>query len=126
QAAVGLPASDPLRIGLQRLLAEAIAAQGDRPRARAMLEALYAESRRLRGGQDEESLATGNSLAILMTRMGESKAGRELLEQLATQRIAAQGESHPDTLGLLHNLAIARVLTGDAKGAVELQRRLVE
>jgi non-specific serine/threonine protein kinase/serine/threonine-protein kinase len=122
--AASLPAGDPLRIKLRLDQADAIAALGDRPRARALLEALRADAIRLRGERDAATTEVTNSLATLLGRMGEPDAGRKLLETVVAIRAATLGKDHADTLGAQHNLAIMRIMTGDKAGAVAMQREL--
>lgn len=123
--AARLPANDPLRIKLRLDQAGAITALGDRPRARALLEALRADAIRLRGERDPATMEVTNDLAILLGRMGEPDAGRELLEALIQLRSQVLGKNHADTLMTQHNLAIMRIQTGDEDGAVAMQRELV-
>ena len=121
----GLARSDPLRIRLRMDEAGAIAALGDRKRARGLLEALRADSLELRGERDPATMEVTNDLAILVGRMGEPKIGRALLERLVPLRTAVLGASHADTLASLHNLAVLRMMTGDKAGGVALERELV-
>ncbi len=120
-----LARADSLRIKLRLNQAEAIAALGDRKRARSMLEALRADSLELRGERDPATMEVTNNLAILVGRMGEPRIGRDLLERLVPLRTAVLGAGHADTLGSLHNLAVMRMMTGDKAGGVALQRGLV-
>ena len=124
--AASLPANDALRIKLRLDQADAIAALGDRPRGRALLEALRADAIRLRGERDAATAEVTNSLATLLGRMGEPQAGRSLLEALVSIRSATLGKDHADTLGAQHNLAIMRIMTGDKAGAVAMQRELAD
>lgn len=126
QNAVQLPANDALRIKLRLDQADAIAALGDRPRARRLLEALRADAIRLRGERDPASMEVSNELAILLGRMGEPEAGRTLLEALVPMRAQVLGKEDADTLGAQHNLAVMRIITGDKAGAVALQRELAD
>ena len=129
EAALGqagqLPADDPLRIKLRLDQADAIAALGDRVRARKLLEALRADAIRLRGERDPATMEVSNNLAILLGRMGEAKAGRALMEALVPMRAQVLGKDDADALGAQHNLAVMRIMTGDKQGAVALQRELV-
>ena len=125
-AATALPANDALRIRLRLGQAEAISALGDRPRARALMEALRADAVRLRGERDPATMEVTNDLAILLGRMGEPKAGRALMEALVPMRAQVLGKDDPDTLGAQHNLAVMRIMTGDKAGAVAMQRDLVD
>jgi len=120
-----LAQDDPLRIKLELDVAEATAALGDRPRARSLLEALYARSVKARGERDPGSMDVQNNLAILLARMGEAKLGREAMERVVATRKQVLGAEHADTLGAMHNLATMRILTGDKDAAVALQRHLV-
>lgn len=120
-----LPANDPLRIKLRMDQASAIAALGDRPRARGLLETLRADAIRLRGERDPATMEVTNDLAILLGRMGEPRVGRKLLEGLVPMRAQVLGKDDADTLGAQHNLAIMRIMTGDKAGAVALQQELV-
>ena len=122
--AASLPTDDPLRIKLRLDQADAIAALGDRPRARALLEALRADAIGLRGERDAAATEVTNSLATLLGRMGEPEAGRKLLETVVATRAATLGKDHADTLSAQHNLAIMRIMTGDKAGAVAMQREL--
>ncbi len=124
--AASLPMDDPLRIKLRLDQADAIAALGDRPRARALLEALRADAIRLRGERDAATTEVTNSLANLLGRMGEPDAGRKLLENVVAIRAATLGKNHADTLNAQHNLAIMRIMTGDKAGAVAMQRELAD
>lgn len=121
-----LPAKDPLRIELRLVQAGAIAALGDRPRARGLLETLRADAIRLRGERDPAAMEVTNDLAILLGRMGEPQEGRKLMEALVTMRAQVLGKDDADTIGAQHNLAIMRIMTGDKAGAVSLQRELVD
>ena len=121
-----LPEDDPLRLRLRLDQASAIAALGDRPRARRLLEALHADGLRLRGEGDPATMEIANNLAILVGRMGEPAAARTLLEKLVPLRARVLGKDHADTLSAQHNLAIMRILTGDRDGAVAMQRALVD
>ena len=123
--AASLPASEPLRLKLRLNQAEAIAALGDRPRARKLMEALRGDAIELRGERDATTMEVTNNLAILLGRMGEPKAGRALLEALVPMRMQVLGADHADTLSAQHNLAVMRIMTGDKDGAVALQRSLV-
>ena len=125
-ADAGLPPGDALRIKLRLNQAEAVAALGDRPKGRALLEALRADSLELRGERDPATMDVTNSLAILRGRMGEPKEGRALMERLVPLRTQVLGPTHADTLAALHNLAVMRIMTGDKDGAVALQRGLVQ
>ncbi len=120
-----LPTNDPLRIRLRVDQADVVAAQGDRPRARKLLEALRSDAIRLRGERDPATMEVTDRLAILLGRMGEPEAGRRLLEALLPLRAQVSGKDAPDTLSARHNLAVMRIMTGDADGAVALQRELV-
>ena len=124
-AAALLP-SDALRIKLRLNEAEAVASLGDRPRGRALLEAVRADSMELRGERDPTTMEVTNSLAILTGRMGEAKEGRALMERLVPLRTQVLGVGHADTLASLHNLAVMRIMTGDKDGAVALQLGLVQ
>jgi non-specific serine/threonine protein kinase/serine/threonine-protein kinase len=130
EAALGhatrLPADDALRIRLRLDQASAIATLGDRPRARALLQALRADASRLRGERDPATMEVANSLAILLGRMGEPETARKLLEKLVPLRIEVLGKDDTGTLSSQHNLAIMRIMTGDSEGAVAMQRELVE
>lgn len=120
-----LPADDPLRIRLRVDQADLVAALGDRPRARKLLEDLRADATRLRGERDPATMEVTDRLAILLGRMGDPDAGRRLLEALVPMRTQVLGKDAPDTLAAQHNLAVMRVLTGDPAGAIALQRDLV-
>ena len=124
-AAALLP-SDALRIKLRLNEAEAVASLGDRPKGRALLEAVRADSLELRGERDPTTMEVTNSLAILSGRMGEAKQGRALMERLVPLRSEVLGRGHADTLASLHNLAVMRIMTGDKDGAVALQQGLVQ
>ncbi|HSD17362.1 MAG TPA: serine/threonine-protein kinase [Thermomonas sp.] len=124
--AAGLLPSDALRIKLRLNEAEAVASLGDRPKGRALLEAVRADSMELRGERDPTTMEVTNSLAILTGRMGEAKEGRALMERLVPLRTAVLGPGHADTLASLHNLAVMRIMTGDKDGAVALQQGLVQ
>jgi tRNA A-37 threonylcarbamoyl transferase component Bud32/tetratricopeptide (TPR) repeat protein len=124
-AAALLP-SDALRIKLRLNEAEAVASLGDRPKGRALLEAVRADSLELRGERDPTTMEVTNSLAILTGRMGEAKEGRALMERLVPLRTRVLGPGHADTLASLHNLAVMRIMTGDKDGAVALQQGLVQ
>lgn len=124
-AAALLP-SDALRIKLRLNEAEAVASLGDRPKGRALLEAVRAGSMELRGERDPTTMEVTNSLAILTGRMGEAKQGRALMERLVPLRTQVLGVGHADTLASLHNLAVMRIMTGDKDGAVALQQGLVQ
>ena len=121
-----LPASEPVRLKLRLDQAEAIAALGDRPRARKLMEDLRGDAIELRGERDATTMEVTNNLAILLGRMGEPKAGRALLEALVPMRMQVLGADHADTLSAQHNLAVMRIMTGDKDGAVALQRGLVQ
>ena len=118
--------SDALRIKLRLNEAEAVASLGDRPKGRALLEAVRADSLELRGERDPTTMEVTNSLAILTGRMGEAKEGRALMERLVPLRTQVLGVGHADTLASLHNLAVMRIMTGDKDGAVTLQQGLVQ
>jgi len=124
--AEGLLPSDALRIKLRLNEAEAVASLGDRPKGRALLEAVRADSLELRGERDPTTMEVTNSLAILTGRMGEAKEGRALMERLVPLRTQVLGVGHADTLASLHNLAVMRIMTGDKDGAVALQQGLVQ
>ena len=117
---------DALRIKLRLHEAEAVASLGDRPKGRALLEAVRADSLELRGERDPTTMEVTNSLAILTGRMGEAKEGRALMERLVPLRTQVLGPGHADTLASLHNLAVMRIMTGDKDGAVALQQGLVQ
>jgi len=123
--AAGLPPGEPVRLKLRLDQAEAIAALGDRPRARKLMEDLRGDAIELRGERDPATMEASNDLAILLGRMGEAKAGRALMEALVPMRMQVLGADHADTLSAQHNLAVMRIMTGDKDGAVALQRRLV-
>lgn len=120
-----LPVADATRVRLALAQAQAIAALGDRPRARALVEALRGLTLRHRGASDPVALDVTSYLGTLLGTMGEPKAGRALLESVVTTRLELHGQDNPDTLAAQHNLAVMRILTGDADGAVTLQRKLV-
>ena len=124
--AAALPAGEPVRLKLRLGQAEAIAALGDRPRARKLMEDLRGDAIELRGERDATTMDVTNDLAILLGRMGEPKAGRALMEALVPMRMQVLGAEHADTLAAQHNLAVMRIMTGDKHGAVALQRALVQ
>lgn len=121
-----LPPGTPVRISMQSDHAQAIAALGDRDRARKMLEALYRRSVATRGERDATTMEVMNVLSTVLGRMGKPELALGYMEKLVPMREAVLGAEHPDTLASLHNLAVLRIMTGDNEGALELQRRLVE
>ena len=123
--AAALPAGESVRLKLRLGQAEAIAALGDRPRARKLMEDLRGDAIELRGERDPVSMEVTNDLAILLGRMGEPKAGRALMEALVPMRMQVLGAEHADTLAAQHNLAVMRIMTGDKAGAVAMQQALV-
>ncbi len=123
--AARLPLGEPVRLKLRLDEAEAIAALGDRPRARKLMEGLRGDAIELRGERDPTTMEVTNDLAILLGRMGEAQAGRALMEALVPMRMQVLGADHADTLSAQHNLAVMRIMTGDKDGAVALQRSLV-
>jgi len=123
--AAALPAGESVRLKLRLGQAEAIAALGDRPRARKLMEDLRGDAIELRGERDATTMEVTNDLAILLGRMGEPKAGRALMEALVPMRMQVLGAEHADTLAAQHNLAVMRIMTGDKAGAVAMQQALV-
>ncbi len=124
--ATALAPDDPLRIKLELNQAEAISDLGDRPRARDMMQALYARNVKAHGERDPMSMTVMNDLAILLARMGDPELARKHMEPLVKLRVAVLGPDDKDTLSSQHNLATMRIMTGDKQGALEMQRHLVD
>lgn len=124
--AASLAPDDPLRLRLELNRADAIAALGDRPKARDLMQALHDRSVKARGERDPVAMTIMNNLAILLARMGDAKQARQRMERLVQLREEVLGPDNEDTLSSLHNLATMRIMTGDKDGALKLQRRLVE
>lgn len=123
--ATSLPADDPLRIELELGLSEAIGGAGDRPRARAMQQALYERMLASRGERDPVTLTVLNNLGINLSRTGDLAEGRAVFERLYPLRVEVLGPEDDKTLASMSNLAVMRAMSGDVEAALELQRQLV-
>lgn len=123
--AVALPEAHKVRIDIELKLSEAVAALGDRPRARALQQALYERSLARLGERDPQVLTILNNLGISLARTGDLPAGRELMERLFVLRGEVLGPRHDDTLSAQANLAVMRAMAGDVEQALDLQRDLV-
>lgn len=124
-AASALPSNDRVRLGMELLQSDAIAALGDRPRALKLQREIYARALAAYGERDELSMRAMTSLAITLARSGDMQAGRDLMEKLAPLSTEALGAEHKDTLFAIGSLASMRAMTGDMKGAIDLQRGLI-
>ncbi len=123
--AYALPAAHPTRVGLEIAQANVIAAQGDRERAKGMLQAVYERLRQQAGERSPVTLDALNAWADQQRAVGDLADARANMEKLVPLRMAVQGAEHKDTLAALTNLAVMRMMTGEKDGAVTLQRQLV-
>jgi eukaryotic-like serine/threonine-protein kinase len=121
----GLPVNDRTRVGLELAQARAIAAKGDRERAKGMLQALYERVVAAVGERDPAAMDVLNDLSDQQRAVGELEQARANMEKLVPLRRAVLGADHEDTLAATTNLAIVRMITGEKEGAVQLQRQLV-
>ncbi|HET6784365.1 MAG TPA: serine/threonine-protein kinase [Pseudoxanthomonas sp.] len=124
-AASALPSNDRIRLGMELLQSDAIAALGDRPRALKLQREIYARALAAYGERDELTMRAMTGLAITLARSGDMQAGRDLMEKLAPLSTEALGAEHKDTLFAIGSLASMRAMTGDMKGAIDLQRGLI-
>lgn len=123
--AYALPVDHPVRVGLEIAQANVIAAQGDRERAKGMLQTVYERLRQQAGERNPVTLDALNVWADQQRAVGEIAEARINMEKLVPLRMAVQGAEHKDTLAALGNLAVMRMMTGEKEGAVTLQRQLV-
>lgn len=123
--AYALPVNDRTRVKLELAQARAIAAKGDRERAKNMLQALYDRLVAAVGERDPAAMDVLNDLSDQQRAVGELKQARDNMEKLVPLRAAVLGADHADTLSATTNLAIMRMVTGEKEGAVQLQRELV-
>lgn len=124
-AASALPSNGRIRLGMELLQSDAIAALGDRPRALKLQREIYARALAAYGERDELSMRAMTGLAITLARSGDMQAGRDLMEKLVPLSTEALGAEHKDTLFAIGSLASMRAMTGDMKGAIDLQRGLI-
>ncbi|MFY2764548.1 protein kinase domain-containing protein [Arenimonas sp. MALMAid1274] len=122
-AATTAPSADrDLRLDAERQQASLVFAQGDRPRARALQQALYYRERAVRAASDPLLLALQDDLGLSMGRMGDIREARAIFETLYTQRLAALGPDDDTTANTMGRLAVMRAMDGDTEAAVALQR----
>ncbi|MEO8366118.1 MAG: serine/threonine-protein kinase, partial [Pseudoxanthomonas sp.] len=114
-----------IRLGMELVQSEAIAALGDRPRALRMQQEIRARALAAYGERDELTMKATASLAVTLARSGDIKAARDLMEKQVPLSTAVFGADDKDTLFAIGSLASMRAMDGDFKGAIELQRALV-
>ncbi|MGH8028169.1 MAG: protein kinase domain-containing protein, partial [Pseudoxanthomonas sp.] len=126
-AGMSAPAPDHrIRLAMELVRSEAIAALGDRPQALKMQQGIYTQALAAFGERDEFSMKAMSSLAITRARSGDVKGGRELMEKLVPLSAAVLGAGNKDALFYTGSLATMRAMTGDMEGAVALQRSVVQ
>lgn len=123
--AYALPVDDRTRVRLELAQARAIAAKGERERAKGMLQTLYDRLVAVAGERDPSAMDVLNELSNQQRAVGDLQQARDNMEKLVPLRTAVLGPDHEDTLGATTNLAIMRMVTGEKEGAVQLQRQLV-
>lgn len=120
-----LPVNDPSRVGLELGQASVLSAQGERERAKQLLQSLHQKLLAQAGERDPATMDSLNALADLQRMVGDLADARANMEKLVPLRRAVQGADHKDTLAATGNLAVMRMLSGEKEGAIQLQRELV-
>ncbi|MEP6908292.1 MAG: serine/threonine-protein kinase, partial [Pseudoxanthomonas sp.] len=124
-AALALPPHDRVRLGLELVQGDVIAAMGDRPRALKLQQAIYAQAQAAYTERDELTMRAMSSLAINQARSGNIKQGKALMEKLVPLSTEVLGVDHKDTLFATGTLATMRAMAGDFEGAIKLQRAFI-
>jgi serine/threonine protein kinase/tetratricopeptide (TPR) repeat protein len=124
--AAGLAEGDDIRLDAERQQASLVFALGDRPRARAMQQALYDREQARRAADDPGLLVLQDDLGLSMGRMGDIGEARAIFEELYQQRLGALGPEDETTLNTMGRLAVMRAMDGDVQEAVALQRQRAE
>ncbi|TNJ34919.1 serine/threonine-protein kinase [Arenimonas terrae] len=117
---------DDVRLDAERQQAGLVFTLGDRPRARAMQQALYDREKARRAADDPKLLVLQDDLGLSMGRMGDIEEARAIFEALYKQRLAALGPEDETTLNTMGRLAVMRAMDGDPEEAVVLQRQRAE
>lgn len=120
--AASLPEGDETRLDAESQQASLVFMLGDRPRARAMQQALYDRERARRAADDPRLLVLLDDLGLSMGRMGEIAEAREIFEDLYLRRRESLGPEHETTLNTMGRLAVMRAMDADLEPAAQLQR----
>ncbi|KFL37617.1 serine/threonine-protein kinase [Arenimonas donghaensis] len=120
--AASLPDGADVRLDVESQQASLVFVLGDRPRARAMQQALYDRERTRRGADDPKLLMLLDELGLSRGRMGEIAEARAIFEDLYARRRASLGPEHETTLNTMGRLAVMRAMDGDLAPAAQLQR----
>ena len=124
-AASALPPNYRVRLGLELVQGDAIAAMGDRPRALQLQQAIYARAQAAYTERDELTMQAMSSLAINHARSGNIKEGKALMEKLVPLSTEVLGADDKDTLFATGTLATMRAMARDFDGAIKLQRAFI-
>jgi hypothetical protein len=81
---------------------------------------------RIRGGEDPDTLATMNNLALALKAQGDLVGARKLEERVIGIRRRILGDEHPSTLKTMNNLARTLSYQGDLGGARRIQEEVLE
>ncbi|MFC7547430.1 tetratricopeptide repeat protein [Plantactinospora sp. GCM10030261] len=117
---------DPLSVlGAQTKLANAYLAAGDLKRAVSLHEQILAETQRIVGGDNPQTMTAANNLAASYRAAGSLKRALPLLEQTLANSRRVHGDNNPQTLALANNLASVLEGKGNLKRAIDLQQQIV-
>lgn len=81
---------------------------------------------RIRGGEDPDTLAAMNNLALALKAQGDLVGARKLEERVLGIRRRILGDEHPSTLKTMSNLANTLSYQGDLDGARRIQEEVLE
>lgn len=124
--AFALADNDRVRVKLELAQAQVISARGDRPRAKAVVEAVQARLLATAGQDDPATLEATNYLAAVQRNLGELPEARANMETVVARRTATLGADHEDTLSAMGNLAVLRIMNREKDAAISLQRDLTD
>ena len=124
--AASLPEGAEVRLDAESQQAGLVFVLGDRPRARAMQQALYDRERARREADDPKLLMLLDELGLSRGRMGEIAEARDIFEDLYVRRRESLGPEHETTLATMGRLAVMRAMDGDLAPAAQLQHERAE
>ncbi|KAI9760617.1 MAG: hypothetical protein M1840_002374 [Geoglossum simile] len=78
------------------------------------------------GERHPDTLASANSLALVLTEQGKYEAAEETYRRVLEGRKKVLGEEHPDTLASVNNLALVLSEQGKYEKAEEMNRQALE